>query len=325
MIVPEYWAEARASVTLGGKDRILRRFGWSNDSQESAEAHARTRLAQAQQDALNGRSIPSREARTAYNGAVGVPIREEIVTRHGATIVTRNGYGALCLNTPDVLFADIDFAQSARLTTYVVAMIACVAASLVLTISLGRNDLAVPVVFVAAVVAITLVNRTHRIWLTAGNGAEARARKRIGKFAASHPEWALRVYRTPAGLRVLVMHQTFRPSEPAVESLFAALRVDPVYAQMCRNQNCFRARVSPKPWRIGTKSHIRPHRGGWPVKPEWLPLRAQWIAEYEVRARHFAACRYVEQLGSSSEHRSARAIQQLHDELCRAHSNLPLA
>lgn len=45
----------------------------------------------------------------AYNGAQGVPIREEVLERHGDTVITRNGYGAKCLNTPDVLFADVDF------------------------------------------------------------------------------------------------------------------------------------------------------------------------------------------------------------------------
>jgi hypothetical protein len=38
-----------------------------------------------------------------YNGAAGVPIREEIVGRHGETVITRNSYGARCLNMPNVL------------------------------------------------------------------------------------------------------------------------------------------------------------------------------------------------------------------------------
>lgn len=46
-----------------------------------------------------------------YNGAEGVPIREEIVEVHGTTIITRNAYGAGCLNTPDVLFVDLDFEE----------------------------------------------------------------------------------------------------------------------------------------------------------------------------------------------------------------------
>ena len=44
-----------------------------------------------------------REPRMPYNGAAGVPIREEIVGRHGETVITRNSYGARCLNMPNVL------------------------------------------------------------------------------------------------------------------------------------------------------------------------------------------------------------------------------
>ena len=37
----------------------------------------------------------------------------EIVSRHGETVITRNSYGALCLNTPNALFADVDYALTA--------------------------------------------------------------------------------------------------------------------------------------------------------------------------------------------------------------------
>src|SRR5688572_18341267 len=65
--------------------------------------------------------------------------------------------------------------------------------------------------------------------------------------------------------------------------------VDPVYRRMCRNQRCFRARVSPKPWRIGLTEHLRPRPGVWPVKPERLPQRNEWIRRYESQAGGVAA------------------------------------
>jgi hypothetical protein len=37
-----------------------------------------------------------------------MPIREEVVAQHGETAITRNAYGSLCLNTPNMLFADVD-------------------------------------------------------------------------------------------------------------------------------------------------------------------------------------------------------------------------
>src|SRR5262245_53517196 len=109
MIVPQYWAEAR----LQHRDRLrpatVRRFGWSDDSQVEAQANADARAQAALARLVAGETIPKREPKIPYNGAAGVPIREEIVSRHGDTIITRNSYGARCLNTPNVLFADIDF------------------------------------------------------------------------------------------------------------------------------------------------------------------------------------------------------------------------
>ena len=58
---------------------------------------------------LSGEKLRRREPQTSYNGAEGVPIREEVLEQHGEEIITRNSYGARCLNTPNVLFADIDF------------------------------------------------------------------------------------------------------------------------------------------------------------------------------------------------------------------------
>jgi hypothetical protein len=78
-------------------------------------------------------------------------------------------------------------------------------------------------------------------------GVEGSVRTRIARFIAGHPEWHLRLYRTPAGMRVLAMHRTFDPEEPAVADCFHALGVDPIYARMCLNQHCFRARAAPSP------------------------------------------------------------------------------
>jgi len=58
---------------------------------------------------LSGEKLIRREPKIPYKGAAGVPIREEIVSRHGETIITRNAYGARCLNTPNVLFADVRY------------------------------------------------------------------------------------------------------------------------------------------------------------------------------------------------------------------------
>ena len=109
MIVPTYWAEARAQHLDRGQQVTILRFGWSDTSLAEAQAMADVRAEDAIARFLQGESLPRREHKVTYNGAEGLPIREEVLERHGNVVITRNIYGARCLNVPDVLFADVDF------------------------------------------------------------------------------------------------------------------------------------------------------------------------------------------------------------------------
>jgi hypothetical protein len=114
MIVPACWAVARGQQRAGERQVPLRRFGWSDAGQDDAQAMADARAAKAMQRNVSGEPMPkrelTREPKVPYNCAAGLPIREEIAGRQGSVVVTRNSYGARCLNVPDMLFADIDFA-----------------------------------------------------------------------------------------------------------------------------------------------------------------------------------------------------------------------
>ncbi|MCF7221216.1 hypothetical protein [Marilutibacter chinensis] len=326
MIVPEYWAEARLQHRSHRRSITVRRFGWSDDSPAAAQAHADARACEALERVLAGEPLRRREPKVAYNGAEGVPIREEIVQRHGDTVVSRNGYGALCLNTPDVLFADVDFSDEAggwlRLTVFGVLVAAAIAFGM-LTQSHGWG---VAAVVVALLFGSVLAHLLHRWSVKMRGGPERIARRRVAAFVAANPDWHLRVYRTPAGLRVLAMHRRFDPASDEAANLFEALGTDPLYARMCRRQHCFRARVSPKPWRIGIGRHLRPRPGVWPVSPERMPERRRWVEDYEQAARGHAACRFVEALGSiRSVDATAERVMVLHDDLCRARQALPIA
>jgi hypothetical protein len=324
MIVPQYWAEGRLQHRERGRQITVRRFGWSDESQAAAQANADARAQDALDRLMAGEKLVRREPRLAYNGADGVPIREEIVSRHGDTIITRNGYGARCLNTPDGLFVDIDLVDkpgAASGLEYIAPLFAVAAAAWALQRRWYAVAVGIGVLFVVHVVRSIL----HRRQTGGGVNAEAVARARGAAFVARNPDWRFRLYKTPAGLRALAMHRTFQPEEAAVTECFAALGTDPVYARMCLNQRCFRARVSAKPWRIGVRDHIRPRAGAWPVAPEQQPARSRWIEAYEHAARNHASCHYLESLGSSVEHPSARAVQVLHDDLCRANTPLPSA
>lgn len=108
MLIPYFWAEARLQNKSSGKQVTVRRWGWSDLNQADAQALANRRAQDALQRVLAGESLHRRETKDSYGTQEGVPIREEVVSRHGENVVTRNSYGSLCLNAPRVLFADID-------------------------------------------------------------------------------------------------------------------------------------------------------------------------------------------------------------------------
>lgn len=318
MIIPEHWAEARSQHKVKGQQITVRRFGWSDTSVEDAQAMAQVRADEALRQILSGEPLDHREPKTAYNGADGVPIREEVLSRHGETVITRNAYGARCLNTPDVLFADVDFStvSSARavLGTFLVLLVLALGTGWLM----GRAEVALLGALGALLFPLLVSARIAALYKTLQGGPEALAKKRLNAFLNEHPGWAIRVYRTPAGLRLVATHRTFAAADPQVQAFFEAIGADPVYVRMCLNQRCFRARLSAKPWRIGIAAHMRPRPGLWPVHPDRLPLRQAWVAQYEARAGQYAACRFVERLGSGAEHIDVMPVVSLHDRESRA-------
>lgn len=327
MIVPRYWAEGRARQERRGKagQITVRRFGWSDLSQADAQTLADTRAHQALERLAAGEKLPRRDPKLPYNGALGVPIREEIVAQHGDAIITRNAYGARCLNTPNVLFVDIDFANSASLRFKFAFTVVLAVAVVLIALVMGAKPAWLLSVIAAGLFGGKLADLWHRAAIRLRGGPADAARARIRKFLGAHDGWNVRLYRTPAGLRVLVTHQTFATDDPVVAACFDALGADPLYARMCANQKCFRARVSAKPWRMGLGEHLKPRPGVWPVSPERIAQRNAWIETYEAQARGFAACAFMESLGSDRLHPEAARVAALHDELCGAMRSLPMA
>jgi hypothetical protein len=330
MIVPLYWSEARRQHRSHSRQVTVRRWGWSDESQEDADGMAAARAEEALVRALADPTTLRREPKVPYNGAEGVPIREEIVGRHGTAVVTRNSYGARCLNTPDMLIADVDFARDPGCGTIFAAFVVLLAMGLSVAMALEPGR---PRNFAAAAsvgVAISFAWLAAQWALHVVRGGRQRIMKaaiaRLQAFVDSHPRWNVRVYETPAGLRLIATHALFEPRSVEVADFFRAMQVDPVYQQMCIRQNCFRARLSAKPWRCGVESHLRPRPGVWPVQPERMPARMAWIEAYEKRATGFAACRFVEALGSGIVHPAIASVLKFHDDECRAmDSGLPIA
>lgn len=110
----------------------------------------------------------------------------------------------------------------------------------------------------------------------------------------------------------MVLHRTFDPLDAAVSKCFQALGADPTYVRMCRNQRCFRARVSPKPWRIGIESHTEAasRRVARPPRPPpAAPEMGRRISEGRGR---FRVVPLYGNFGTAPIHAAAAAVQSLH-------------
>lgn len=264
MLVAKYWAEEKLTYEAShirkgqkGSRIVIKRKGWSNESQEAVQRHAHERAQIALQEVLNHQQadifIQRTECAPGYNGADSLPICEEIISTIGDTAITRNSYGALCLNTPDVMFVDID-QDSRRSSIFKLRRFlplqnqALFFVFLFILLSMFFKAigwaicLSLVIMFAINLIGNKIINKS----------LEAR----IDAFAAKNPTWCFNLYRTAAGFRLLILHQLFDPDDTKTWTILSALGVDPVYQRMCHLQKCFRARLTPKPWRIAIGATI---------------------------------------------------------------------
>ncbi|MBW8845141.1 MAG: hypothetical protein JF607_09235 [Burkholderiales bacterium] len=326
MIVPNHWAEARTTVRVKGRNATLRRFGWSDESPADAQTKAELRVAEAARLAVGGNKVPRRELKRAYNGADGVPIREEVLARHGEAVITRNAYGARCLNVLDLLIADVDF--NAEPDWWLRVSSRALAFALAVPMIVWNHDWKILIAGVLVLLFGAKLLLKPMQWLAENVAPPAAdlARNRVAGFVSRNAGWRVRLYRTPAGIRLIATHARMAPNAAQTREFFDAVGTDPVYARMCLNQNCFRARLTAKPWRIGIPDHLKPRPGVWPIRPERMAARDAWVRRYEREAEAFAACHYEETLGHGSEDPGLAPLVALHDAQAKALDDIrPLA
>ena len=331
MQIPEHWAEARVEGKVNGRKRVIRRFGWSDVSIEDAQRNADDRARAAMAELQAGRKVAQREQKLPYGG-FGLPIREQILAKRGDIVITRNSYGAHCLNEPDVLFADIDFDPRLLpavewMFTFAIRAAAAVpfVAALVMFWQSRRSLGCMSLIAAVLLPVALLMNAVHRRRRPANvRRSRERTLARIREVATAPSAGRFSLYETPSGWRLLALHRTYDPTSPESRALLEALGSDRAYVQMCELQACYRARVSGKPWRMNVR-HIRPRPGVWPVHPDRRALRDAWVEEYEAAAVNFAACRHLEDLGTGRVHPRCAEVQRIHDELSKARTDLPLA
>jgi hypothetical protein len=140
---------------------------------------------------------------------------------------------------------------------------------------------------------------------------------KIEQYQQQNPAYTFKVYETFAGLRVVVTNQVFENYSDSAKALFSALGVDPLYVKLCKAQSCFRARLTPMPWRIGLDrpSSRFPHH-----EPSAFYSFSDWLKNYELASRNVSTVKLVATFGNAREHPDVDRVLEVHDRYARTGS-----
>jgi hypothetical protein len=259
-------------------------WGWSDVSAEEATLHAQARLQRVLQALANHRV----EELQRYPYESDDVICEEVVQRisdaeQEIAVITRNAYGALVINARHMMFIDIDF---------------------------------------PAIPRQSWLSKLFRTPPVDPLTVQLQTLERIKDWQAAQNDWTLRLYRTYAGLRAIVINQSFNQLDSETLLRMQQLGCDELYIKLCRSQACFRARLSPKPWRVGM-----------PNPPARFPFESiderqafeLWLQRLTTCSDRFSVCVYLETLGHAEMLPEHRQLVEIHDGHCCKGSSAPLA
>ena len=212
MKIPRYWTkEDYSGVNHKGQELSVTAWGWSTESLAAAKQHAIERAQKIIEKMAGGMELQ-------WYDYLEHPLREEIIdsVRQGdneIAIITRNRYGALILNSADVCFVDVDFP---RIKANGILEGIC------LLFSSSKKQQKAQII------------REETLQF-------------VQDWARANPQRSFRIYRTFAGLRLLFTDSLYDPASEQVRHLLQELKSDSLYCRLTEKQQCFRARLSPKP------------------------------------------------------------------------------
>jgi hypothetical protein len=283
MKFPKYWAKETHQVTNPeGKTISFGCWRWSDASHAEARQWAKT---SAQEIAWK---IADKQKLDRYSYGER-PLREEVVqvVKDGGNrelaIVTRNAYGALVLNAANAMFIDIDFQDG----------------------GIG-----------------SVVTKVRKLFDKTVLTEEDKHIQSVEQWAQGYPDLGIRIYRTYGGLRCLVVNYVFDPTQESTMGMLQSLNSDPLYIKLCRRQECFRARLTPKPWRCGGDKP--PSRYPWEDSESERRYR-RWEEDYKRISSEYTVCRLVKQIGRNELHPDIQPVLSVHDQMSCTDPDLELA
>ncbi|WP_428307289.1 hypothetical protein [Lacipirellula sp.] len=289
MQVARFWATEKAvGLNSHGVEVETSAWGWSSDSLEEAQARAKATAASVVHWIVSDDdNTPPRQHEYQY--LLDRPPREQLIEEFrdeaGETValISRNKYGSLVLNCRDLMFVDVDFPSPSFWRVLWCKF---------------RGQPALP------------------------TPEETAARERVQLWRLANRQYSTRLYETAAGLRLVIVDRMLSAESEESRKILRELGSDPLYQMLCQTQSCFRARLSPKPWRIGVAA-----------PPKRFPFFAdgdedgfrQWIEAYEQASATAASCKLIDVSGPPRVDPALASLLELHDTMTKANFNLPLA
>lgn len=306
--IPRHWATLHEEVTLPDSRVLdLSIHGSSDESPEDAERDARQRL---ERLVAAGGPRPVGRGDHEYYPDRRLPeeLLQEVYSPDGVLIaaITRNRYGAAVLNTDAVLISDVDLVEETRGDRPPSAR------GGLLSRLFGSGSEVTPD-----------QERDPDAFGLQGPGPRGEHHAGIvtliEDFTRRHPGLGVRAYRTRNGFRLLITGSDAAPGSDRARELMGEVRSDELYMMLCRVHDTYRARLTPKPWRV----NVDPFRdlGSRTAADD---IHRQWVERYRGASADVAVCRLLSATGPAPSALEQQIID-LHDRAVRPESGLRLA
>lgn len=123
------------------------------------------------------------------------------------------------------------------------------------------------------------------------------------KLVSQGTDLSWRIYRTAGGLRYVETSQEWCPYAQNTSRLMSLLYADPLYALLCKKQETFRARLTPKPWRSEIVDRNKDYRSDY---------HSQQSGSQE------AVCELIAQIGKKEIFKPFKQLVDIHDSVTKA-------
>ena len=259
MQIKKYWH--KEELLYRDKGFLLNAWGGSTVSEDGARSEARKRLKKIQAYLLR-----KGQSSWKYDDYAHSEVREPLFTLQedeaGKQIwaITRNRYGALVLNTAEVIFIDID----------------CHPPGCLFFLYKKKKE-----------------KQFIEIRETV---------KRLDIDCC--------IYETCNGFRLLVTSQSAPPADREVSRLMTEFKADKLYSTLCRKHDCYRARLTPKPFRIGAKIPVMTAMNIDTCESQ------DWIKSYEAKSGQYAICKLIQENENPPVNDLICEVKELHEKYC---------